>query len=64
MNIDFEKLKFSNINREIHIGHLLEMDKEGTGYCSLIALSKDKQKEIIIDALLESVNKKEVNSAA
>ena len=31
MDIDHEILKFSNMNRDIHIGHLLETDKEGTG---------------------------------
>ena len=48
MGIDEEILKFSNINRDIHIGHLLERDKEGTGYCSLLALSKQEDTEEII----------------
>ena len=48
MDIDHEILKFSNMNRDIHIGHLLETDKEGTGYCSLLALSKQKDTEAII----------------
>ena len=64
MNIDYEKLKFSNMNREIHIGHLLERDIEGTGYCSLIALSKNEQKEKIINSLLEKIVNKEFNNAA
>ena len=64
MNIDYEKLKFSNMNREIHIGHLLERDIEGTGYCSLIALSKNKQKEKIINSLLDKIVNKEFNNAA
>ncbi len=64
MNIDYEKLKFSNTNREIHIGHLLERDIEGTGYCSLVALSKNEQKEKIINSLLEKIVNKEFNNAA
>ena len=48
MDIDHEILKFSNMNRDIHIGHLLETDKEGTGYCSLLALSKQEDTEAII----------------
>jgi len=64
MNIDYEYLKFSNMNREIHIGHLLEMDREGTGYCSLIALSKHEQKEKFINSFLENIPKQEVNNAA
>ena len=53
MDIDYEKLKFSNMNREIHIGHLLEKDKDGTGYCSLLALSKKENKEEIIQDLIK-----------
>ena len=52
MDIDYEKLKFSNMNREIHIGHLLEKDKDGTGYCSLLALSKKENKEEIIQDII------------
>ena len=51
MKIDYEKLKFSNMNREIHIGHLLERDIEGTGYCSLLALSKHPEKDNIISKI-------------
>ena len=64
MDIEYEYLKFSNMNREIHIGHLLEMDREGTGYCSLIALSKHEQKEKFINSFLENIPKQEVNNAA
>tara|TARA_A100001011_G_scaffold155281_1_gene163762 strand:+ start:73 stop:1002 length:930 start_codon:yes stop_codon:yes gene_type:complete len=48
MDLDYEKLKFSNMNREIHIGHLLEKDKEGSGYCALLALSKREDIQEII----------------
>ena len=51
MDIDHEILKFSNMNRDIHIGHLLETDKEGTGYCSLLALSKQEDTEAIIQKI-------------
>ena len=57
MDIDYEILKFSNMNRDIHIGHLLEMDKEGAGYCSLIALSKHPKKEIIVSEIMLSQEK-------
>jgi DNA (cytosine-5)-methyltransferase 1 len=57
MDIDHEILKFSNMNRDIHIGHLLEMDKEGVGYCSLIALSKHPNKEIIVSEIMLSQEK-------
>ena len=53
MDLDYEKLKFSNMNREIHIGHLLEKDKDGTGYCSLLALSKKENKEEIIQEIIK-----------
>ena len=55
MDIDYEKLKFSNMNREIHIGHLLEKDNDGKGYCSLIALSKSRDKEIIIEDIIKKI---------
>ena len=45
------------MNRDIHIGHLLEMDKEGAGYCSLIALSKHPKKEIIVSEIMLSQEK-------
>ena len=51
MDIDHEILKFSNMNRDIHIGHLLEMDKDGIGYCALLALSKKDNKEKIIEKI-------------
>ena len=54
MDLDYEKLKFSNMNREIHIGHLLERDIEGTGYCSLLALSKKENKEELIRRFREN----------
>ncbi|MAN49303.1 MAG: DNA (cytosine-5-)-methyltransferase, partial [Flavobacteriales bacterium] len=53
MDIDHEILKFSNMNRDIHIGHLLEKDKEGTAYCSLLALSKQENKEEIIQVIIK-----------
>ena len=53
MDIDYEKLKFSNMNREIHIGHLLEKDKDGIGYCSLLALSKKENKEEIMQEIIK-----------
>ncbi|MAO01316.1 MAG: DNA (cytosine-5-)-methyltransferase, partial [Flavobacteriales bacterium] len=64
MNIDYEILKFSNMNRDIHIGHLLEMDIEGTGYCSLLALSKNEKKETIINSFFKNIQFKEVHKAA
>jgi DNA (cytosine-5)-methyltransferase 1 len=64
MDIDHEILKFSNINRDIHIGHLLEMDIEGTGYCSLLALSKHDKKEAIINSSFKNIHFKEVHQAA
>ena len=54
MDIDHEILKFSNMNRDIHIGHLLETDSEGTGYCSLLALSKQEKKEEIIEKIIKA----------
>ena len=54
MDIDHEILKFSNMNRDIHIGHLLETDREGTGYCSLLALSKQGKKEEIIEKIIKA----------
>ena len=45
------------MNRDIHIGHLLEKDKEGVGYCSLIALSKHPNKEIIVSEIMLSQEK-------
>ena len=56
MDIDYEILKFSNMNRDIHIGHLLEMDIDGKGYCSLLALSKQANKEMIIKDKLKIVS--------
>jgi hypothetical protein len=56
MDIDHEILKFSNMNRDIHIGHLLEKDKEGTAYCSLLALSKQEKKEEIIEKIIKEVS--------
>ena len=56
MDIDHEILKFSNMNRDIHIGHLLEMDKDGMGYCALLALSKQVNKEMIIKDKLKIVS--------
>ena len=64
MDIDHEILKFSNINRDIHIGHLLETDKEGTGYCSLLALSKKEDIEEIIKNKLKGIPKGSNNKAA
>ena len=63
MDIDYEILKFSNMNRDIHIGHLLETDREGIGYCSLLALSKQDDTEAIIKNKLK-VFLKENNKAA
>ena len=57
MDIDYDILKFSNMNREIHIGHLLEKDKEGKGYCSLLALSKQENREEIIKNKLKLLSK-------
>ena len=64
MDIDHEILKFSNMNRDIHIGHLLETDKEGTGYCSLLALSKQEDTEAIIKNKLKVFLKGSNNKAA
>ena len=64
MDIDHEILKFSNMNRDIHICHLLEMDIEGTGYCSLLALSKNEKKETIINSFFKNIQFKEVHKAA
>ena len=64
MDIDHEILKFSNMNRDIHIGHLLETDKEGTGYCSLLALSKQEDTEVIIKNKLKGFLKGSNNKAA
>ncbi len=64
MDIDYEYLKFSNMNREIHIGHLLEMDKDGTGYCSLLALSKQEDTENIIKNKLKITSIGSNNQAA
>ena len=64
MDIDYEKLKFSNMNREIHIGHLLETDVEGTGYCSLLALSKQEDTEEIINKKLKIITKEQKIEAA
>ena len=64
MDIDHEILKFSNMNRDIHIGHLLETDKEGTGYCSLLALSKQEDTEAIIKNKLKGFLKGSNNKAA
>jgi len=61
MNIDYEYLKFSNMNREINIGHLLEMDKEGKGYCSLLALSKHQEKERIIENISTQIEQFKIN---
>ena len=44
------------MNRDIHIGHLLEMDIDGKGYCSLLALSKQANKEMIIKDKLKIVS--------
>ena len=63
MDIDYEILKFSNMNRDIHIGHLLETDREGIGYCSLLALSKQDDTEAIIKNKLK-LFLKENNKAA
>ena len=41
------------MNRDIHIGHLLETDSEGTGYCALLALSKQEKKEEIIQVIIK-----------
>ena len=64
MDLDYEKLKFSNMNREIHIGHLLEKDSEGTGYCSLLALSKQEDTEEIIKNNLKVFSKENNSKAA
>ena len=64
MDLDYEKLKFSNMNREIHIGHLLEKDSEGKGYCSLLALSKQEDTEEIIKNKLKRLLKGSNNKAA
>ena len=64
MDIDHEILKFSNMNRDIHIGHLLETDKEGTGYCSLLALSKQEDTETIIKNKLKRFLKENNHKAA
>ena len=64
MDIDHEILKFSNMNRDIHIGHLLEMDKDGIGYCSLLALSKKEDIEEIIKNKLKGFPKGSNNKAA
>ena len=42
------------MNRDIHIGHLLETDREGTGYCSLLALSKQDKKDEIIEKIIKA----------
>ena len=52
------------MNRDIHIGHLLETDKEGTGYCSLLALSKKEDIEEIIKNKLKVFPKGSHNKAA
>ena len=52
------------MNREIHIGHLLEKDSEGTGYCSLLALSKQEDKEEIIKNKLKILSKEQKIEAA
>jgi len=59
MDIDFESLKFSNMNREINIGHFLQEDSEGKCYCALIALSKHDNKEFIIKNNLKMYLKEE-----
>ena len=64
MDIDYEILKFSNMNRDIHIGHLLERDREGTGYCSLLALSKQEDTEAIIKNKLKVFQRGSNNKAA
>ncbi|ABM71653.1 DNA-cytosine methyltransferase [Prochlorococcus marinus str. MIT 9515] len=64
MDLDYEKLKFSNMNREIHIGHLLEKDSEGTGYCSLLALSKQEDTDEIIQNKLKLLPKEQKIEAA
>lgn len=43
------------MNRDIHIGHLLEMDKDGIGYCSLLALSKHHEKEKIMENISKNI---------
>ena len=64
MDIDHEILKFSTMNRDIHIGHLLETDREGTGYCSLLALSKQEDKEAIIKNKIKAFLKASYHKAA
>ena len=41
------------MNREIHIGHLLQEDLDGKYYCALLALLRHENKDNIIQELIK-----------